>query len=59
MDEIDASARRLLAAVEGVDRLRGLLDALQRFTRRDPTNTVALRRQVARAAIEQEGYPLA
>ncbi len=40
------------------DTLRTLLAALKRFTKRDVCNTVALRRQVADAAIEQVGYPL-
>jgi alkylation response protein AidB-like acyl-CoA dehydrogenase len=58
MDEIEASARRLLAAVEEGDTLRAFLAALKRFTRREPCNTIALRRQVADAAIERIGYPL-
>ena len=35
MDEIEASARRLLAAVEEGDTLRALLAALKRFTKRE------------------------
>ena len=58
IDEIEASARRLLAAVEQGDTLRTLLAALKRFTKREVCNTVALRRQVADAAIGQVGYPL-
>ena len=58
MDKIESSARTLLAAVEEGDSLRMLLAALKRFTKRDISNTVALRRQVADAAIEQVGYPL-
>jgi alkylation response protein AidB-like acyl-CoA dehydrogenase len=58
MDEIEASARKLLAAVEEGDTLRTLLAALKRFTKRDVCNTVALRRMVADAAIEKVGYPL-
>jgi alkylation response protein AidB-like acyl-CoA dehydrogenase len=58
MDEIEVSARRLLAAVEEGDTLRTLLAALKRFTKRDVGNTVALRRAVADAAIEKGGYPL-
>jgi alkylation response protein AidB-like acyl-CoA dehydrogenase len=58
MDEIEASARRLLAAVEEGDTLRTLLAALKRFMKREVCNTVALRRQVADAAIERAGYPL-
>ncbi len=58
MDDIESSARRLLAAVEEGDTLRTYLAALKRFTRREVSNTVALRRTVADAAIEQVGYPL-
>jgi alkylation response protein AidB-like acyl-CoA dehydrogenase len=58
MDEIEVSARKLLAAVEEGDTLRTLLAALKRFTKREPCNTVALRRRVADAAIGKVGYPL-
>ena len=58
MDQIEASARKLLAAVEEGDSLCTLLEALTRFTKRDVCNTVALRRQVADEAIAKAGYPL-
>jgi alkylation response protein AidB-like acyl-CoA dehydrogenase len=58
LDRIEVSARRLLAAVDEGDMLRTYLAALKRFTKRDVVNTVALRRQVADAAIEAGGYPL-
>ena len=58
MDKVEASGRRLLSAVEEGDMLRTYLAALKRFTKRDLANTVALRRQVADAAIEAGGYPL-
>jgi hypothetical protein len=58
MDDIEISARKILAAVEDGDPLRTLLAALKRFTKRDVVNTVALRRQVADGAIEKSGYPL-
>jgi alkylation response protein AidB-like acyl-CoA dehydrogenase len=58
MDEIDTSARKLLAAVEEGETLRTLLAAVGRLTKRETCNTVALRRLVADAAIEQVGYPL-
>ncbi|HET6284361.1 MAG TPA: acyl-CoA dehydrogenase family protein [Polyangia bacterium] len=58
MDNIDVSARRLLAAVFEGEKLRPYLEALQRFTRRQTVNTVALRRQVAAATIELGKYPL-
>jgi hypothetical protein len=38
--------------------LRTHLAALKRFTKRETLNTVALRRQVAQAALEAGGYPL-
>lgn len=58
MDKIEVSARRLLAAVEEGDVLRTYLAALKRFAKRDAVNTVMLRREVAKAAIEAGGYPL-
>jgi butyryl-CoA dehydrogenase len=58
MDRIEVAGRRLLCALEEGDLLRTYLGALKRFTRRDFANTLALRRQVADAAIEAGGYPL-
>ena len=58
LDGIEVSARRLLSAVADGDPLRTYIAALRQFTKRDLANTVALRRQVAEAAIEQGGYPL-
>lgn len=58
LDEVDAGARRLLAAVDEGDMLRTYLTALKRFTKREAVNTIALRRLVADAAIEAGGYPL-
>jgi alkylation response protein AidB-like acyl-CoA dehydrogenase len=58
MDRLEVSARRLLAAVDEGDMLRTYLAALKRFTKREALNTVALRRQVAEAALEVGGYPL-
>ena len=58
MDRVETSARRLLAAVEedgaALDRALG---AVRRLAARRPANTVALRRQVADAAIDAGGYP--
>ena len=58
MDRIEVSSRRLLSAVDEGDMLRTSLVALRRFTKRETADTVALRRQVADAAIEAGGYPL-
>jgi alkylation response protein AidB-like acyl-CoA dehydrogenase len=57
MDRIGTSARRLLAAVDEGEALDRYLDAVRRLGARAPANTVALRRQVADAAIEAGGYP--
>jgi alkylation response protein AidB-like acyl-CoA dehydrogenase len=59
VDRIEVSARNLLAAVDEGDMLRTYLAALRRFTKREPVNTVALRRRLADAAIAEGGYPLA
>ncbi len=58
MDRIEVSARRLLAAVDEGDLLRTYLAALKRFSKRETLDTVALRRIVSAAAIDQGGYPL-
>ena len=58
LDRIEVSAKRLLAALANGDPLRTYVSALRQFTKRDLANTVALRRQVADAAIEHGGYPL-
>jgi alkylation response protein AidB-like acyl-CoA dehydrogenase len=58
MDIVEASARRLLAAIADGEDLELLLGALRRLTRRATCNVVALRRQVAQAVIEKGGYPL-
>jgi hypothetical protein len=58
VDRIEISARNLLAAVDEGDMLRTYLAALRRFTKREPVNSVALRRQLAEAAVAKGGYPL-
>jgi alkylation response protein AidB-like acyl-CoA dehydrogenase len=58
LDRIEAGARRLLATIDEGDVLRTYLAALKRFTKRDVVNTVALRRELAAAAIDLGGYPL-
>jgi alkylation response protein AidB-like acyl-CoA dehydrogenase len=58
LDRVEVSGRRLLAAVEEGDMLRTYLAALKRFTKRDTSNTVGLRRLVAEAAIDSGVYPL-
>jgi alkylation response protein AidB-like acyl-CoA dehydrogenase len=58
LDRIEGNARRALAAIDEGDMLRTYLAALKRFSRREATNTIALRRQVADAVIENGRYPL-
>ena len=54
---IEASARTALAAsVEG-DMLRTQLAVLRRMLKREPADTIALRRTVAEAVINANGYP--
>jgi alkylation response protein AidB-like acyl-CoA dehydrogenase len=57
MDQIEVSARRLLSAVDEGDTLRTYLAGLRRLMKRETANTVALRRQIAAAALEKGGYP--
>jgi hypothetical protein len=58
LDRVEVWARRLLAAVEEGDSLRGLLRALRLLTAREPRDTVLIRRRIADAAVEAGGYPL-
>jgi len=54
---IEASARTVLAAsVEG-DMLRTQLAVLRRMIKREPADTISLRRTVAEAVINANGYP--
>ena len=47
MDLIETSARTVLAACSEGDALRTNLAVLRRFTKRDPVNTIGLRRRIA------------
>jgi alkylation response protein AidB-like acyl-CoA dehydrogenase len=57
IDQVEVSARHLLAAVEEGDTLRTYLAALRRLTKREAVNTIPLRRQIAAAALERGGFP--
>jgi len=59
LDRIDASARRLLAAVLVGDPLKRQLEAVSRLTARDTQDTIQLRRTAAVAVIVSGGYPFA
>jgi alkylation response protein AidB-like acyl-CoA dehydrogenase len=58
LDNVEATGRKLLAAIDEGDMLRTYLSAVRRFTKREVVDTVALRRQVAEAAIERGRSPL-
>jgi alkylation response protein AidB-like acyl-CoA dehydrogenase len=47
MDAIETAARTVLAACSEGDSLRANLAILRRFTKREPVNTIALRRKIA------------
>jgi hypothetical protein len=55
---LEAAARSALAGMSEGDTLRTLLAALRRVLKVTPVNTVALRRQLADAAIQKGGYIL-
>ncbi|MGH9777351.1 MAG: acyl-CoA dehydrogenase family protein, partial [Candidatus Acidiferrales bacterium] len=57
LDRIEQNARAVLAACAEGDTLRAQLALLRRLLKREPPNTVALRRQVAAAALEANRYP--
>ncbi|HEY2902781.1 MAG TPA: acyl-CoA dehydrogenase family protein [Polyangia bacterium] len=57
LDEIESAARRLLARLHDGAALAPFLASLRRFSARETPNTIALRREVAAAAIELGKYP--
>ncbi|OFW44320.1 MAG: acyl-CoA dehydrogenase [Acidobacteria bacterium RIFCSPLOWO2_12_FULL_60_22] len=56
MDWVEQRARTALAAVAAGDFLRTQLAVLRRLTRRDPVDTIALRREIAVRVIQQGKY---
>jgi len=57
LDRVEQNARTVLAACASGDTLRAQLALLRRLLKREPPNTVALRRQVAKAVIDGGRYP--
>jgi alkylation response protein AidB-like acyl-CoA dehydrogenase len=57
LDRVEKSARTVLAASASGDTLRTYLALLRRVLKREPVDAVALRRQVARAALAANRYP--
>ncbi len=53
---IETTARTLLAALEEGDTLRTQLTILRKLTRRDPANTVGLKRRIAGRVLAAGGY---
>ena len=56
MDSMEISAKTVLAACGEGDELRTSLAVLRRFTKRDATNTIALRRRIAQRLLEAGRY---
>jgi alkylation response protein AidB-like acyl-CoA dehydrogenase len=58
MEIVESSARAVLAASSEGDALRTNLAVLKRFTKSEPVNAIALRRNVAARLLEAERYTL-
>lgn len=58
MEKIDASARKIIAAVADGDMLRTQLAILRRLAKYEPFNTIGLRQQIAHTMIERGKYSL-
>jgi len=57
-DKIENGAKEALAAMEEGDDLRLRLSILKKLTRRNPVNTIHLKRAIADRVIEADGYVL-
>ena len=57
VDSMESEARRALSRIAEGDTLRTQLAVLRRFQRRNPPDTIGLRRRVADHAIELGRYP--
>lgn len=58
MDRVEQAGRTVLAAVSDGDMLRTQLAVLKRFAKREPINTIELRRTIAEAVIRAGKYPI-
>ena len=56
-DRVEKEARTALAASSEGDTLRTQLTVLKRFSKREPVDTIALRRRVAAAVLAGDKYP--
>jgi len=59
MEKVEASARKIIAAVAEGDMLRTQLAILRRLAKHEPFNTIALRQQIAEKVLERGKYSLA
>ncbi len=59
MEKIEASARKVIAAIAEGDMLRTQLALVRRLAKYEPFNTVALRQQIAQRVIEMGKYVIA
>jgi alkylation response protein AidB-like acyl-CoA dehydrogenase len=59
MEKIEASAKKVIAAVAEGDMLRTQLAILRRLAKYEPFNTIELRQQIAQTVIERGKYTLA
>ncbi|RAP28333.1 Butyryl-CoA dehydrogenase [Brevibacillus laterosporus] len=55
-DRIEQGAKEALAGMEEGDDLRLRLSILKKLTRRDPINSIGLKRQIASRVLEKDGY---
>jgi len=59
MEKVEASAKKVIAAVADGDMMRTQLAIVRRLVKYEPFNTIALRQQVAQRVIEAEKYVIA
>jgi hypothetical protein len=58
MEKVEASARKVIAAVADGDMLRTQLAILRRLAKHEPFNTIELRQQIAQKMIERGKYAI-
>ena len=56
MEKIEATAKKIIAAVAEGDMLRTQLAMLRRLTKYEPANTIGLKQQIAARVIEAGKY---
>jgi alkylation response protein AidB-like acyl-CoA dehydrogenase len=59
MERVEASAKKVIAAVADGDMMRTQLAIVRRLVKYEPFNTIALRQQVAQRVIDAEKYVIA